>query len=99
MDKMEKRLLKAYEQAITTRGRNKGLLKAKCPKMGTDGAVMWNALAMYANPYKVGLGHIMYASMTDQEFYQACEQFAQDRAKIAKRLDRDRIALERLGAW
>ena len=99
MDQLEKRLLKAYEQAIATRGRNKGLLKAKCPKMGTDGAVMWNALAMYANPYKVGLGHIMYASMTDQEFYHACEQFAQDRAKIAKRLDRDRIALERLGAW
>jgi len=99
MSDIETRLLLALNQAIASKGKHKGQIKAKCPPMGTDGAIMWQALMMHANPYKVGIGHMIYATHMDSEFYKACESFAQERASVLPRLDRDRVALERLGAW
>lgn len=99
MTDMETRLLLALDQAIASKGKHKGQLKAKCPPMGTDGAVMWQALVWHANPFKVSICHMMYASHSDSEFYQACLSFAEERASVLPHLDRDRVALERLGVW
>lgn len=96
---MENRILLAYEGAIATRGKHKGKLKAKCPPMGTDAAIMWQAMQMHANPYKVSIMQLVMGSHGDEEFYAACQKFADERASVAKRLDRDRVALERLGVW
>jgi len=99
MENMEKRLLLAYEGAIATRGKNKGMLKAKCPPMGTDSAVMWQALMLYANPYKASIFQMVWASHGDSEFYDACQQYAKEHASALPRLDRDRVALTKMGAW
>jgi len=98
MDTLENRLLLAYEDAIATKGKNKGKLKSKCPPMGTDGAAMWQSLMLYANPYKCGMFHLFMSSL-DPEFKSACDKFAHDRAELLPRLDRDRVALESLGVW
>jgi hypothetical protein len=99
MDNLEKRLLLAYEGAIATRGKNKGMLKAKCPPMGTDSAVMWQACMYYANPYKVSLFSLVFHGMADDSFKDACFAFAAERASVLPNLDRDRVALTKLGAW
>jgi hypothetical protein len=94
---MERRLLLAYEDAIATRGKHKGQLKAKCPAMGTDGAIMWQALQMLANPYKVSIMQLLFLTPEQREFRAACDKFAAERP--ARYLDRDRVALESLGVW
>ena len=99
MDNMEKRLLLAYGDAIASRGKSKGMLKAKCPPMGTDGAIMWQACMLIANPYKASVFSMWYSSAKDSEFWQACDQFAQSRKGAMRILDRDRVALEKLGVW
>lgn len=99
MTDMENRLLLALDQAIAQRGKNKGMLKAKCPPMGTDGAVMWQALMLHANPYKVSIHQMMFASHGDSDFHEACMAFAEELASVLPLLDRDRFALERMGAW
>lgn len=96
---MEKRLLLALDGAIAQRGKNKGMLKAKCPPMGTDAAVMWQALVLYANPYKASIFQMAMASHGDSEFYEACQQYAWLHADILPSLDRDRVALTKMGAW
>jgi len=89
---MQDRLVQALKDATAQRGKNKGMLKAKCPPMGTDGAIMWNAIMLYANPYKVGMTHLLCGAVCEPEFKQMCDDFARD-------MDRDRVALENLGVW
>ena len=99
MTDMEQRVLFAYEDAIASRGKHKGKLKAKCPPMGTDAAIMWTQMMLHSNPYKVGMMHAIYGSYQDAEFTDACRKFAEERASVAKYLDRDRVALEMLNVW
>ena len=99
MDNLEKRLLLAYGDAIASRGKNKGMLKAKCPPMGTYGAIMWQACMYYANPWKVSVFGLVFSGMADDSFKDACFAFAHARRDVLTILDRDRVALERLGAW
>lgn len=56
------RIKKAISDALSSRGKYKGYLKAKCPPVDTDAAAAWQAIMGYANPYKTGLGHIMFMS-------------------------------------
>ena len=99
MDNLEKRLLLAYGEAIASKGKNKGMLKAKCPPMGTDAAIMWQACMMHANPWKVSIFQTVMAGHGDESFYGACMEFADARRDVLTILDRDRVALERLGVW
>ena len=96
---LNERLHNALDAAIAQRGRNKGMLKAKCPPMGTDGAIMWTALMMYANPYKVGMVQALVGGVSDPDFKAECDEFAAERASVLKRLDRDRVALDKMGVW
>lgn len=97
MNTLERRLLLAYQDAIATRGKHKGQLKAKCPILGTDGAIMWQALQMHANPYKVSIFQLIFLTPEQKAFREACDAFAAERA--THHLDRDRVALESLGVW
>jgi hypothetical protein len=100
MDNMEKRLLLAYEGAIATRGKNKGMLKAQCPPMGTDAAVMWQACMVHANPWKVSIFQVVMAGAgRSGPFYKACMDWADKRKEMLPSLDRDRVALTKLGVW
>jgi hypothetical protein len=99
MSDLSIRLAKAYQGAFASKGRNKGLLKAACPPMGTDAGIMWQALMLYANPYKSGIGHLLGAVFLDPEFKTACDQFALNLSDQLPAADRDRRLLSILGAW
>jgi len=87
----------AIDAAKVSRGKNKGMLKATCPPMGTDGAAAWQALMGYANPYKIGMGHLMFFSDRQRAIYRAIDDALA--GHDLRGLDRDRVALEALGAW
>ena len=93
------RLLLAFDGAIASKGRHAGKLKAKCPPMGTDAAIMWQAVQMNANPYKVSIMQIALLNQEQSAFYGLCQAWADERKAIAHMLDRDRVALDKLGAW
>ena len=67
--------------------------------MGTDTAMMWQALMMFANPYKVGTGHLLMGHWSEPDFKTACGHFALTQADRLLALDKDRVALIRLGVW
>lgn len=53
-------VIKAIDGALSSRGKHKGMLKAKCPPMNTPEAAAWQAITSNANPYEVGLGHCIF---------------------------------------
>ena len=87
----------AIDGALVTRGKHKGQLLAKCPRSNTDAAAAWQAIMGYANPYKLGLGVIMFFNPRQSEIYRAIDDSLDGRDMRA--LDRDRVALEIMGAW
>jgi len=66
---MKQKLEQGIKDAICSRGKRKGLLKAKCPPMNTYGASVWNAMMTYSNPYKVGLGHLFFMDKDKKEVF------------------------------
>lgn len=66
---MKEKLEQGLKQAISSRGKNKGKLKAKCPPVNTYGAAVWQAIMMYSNPHKVGFGHMMFMDKEKRELY------------------------------
>lgn len=89
--------IKAIGAALVSRGKNKGILKAQCPPTGTDAAAAWQAVMGYANPYKLGIGHIMFFNNRQRAIYHAIDDAL--KGKDLRGYDRDRVALELLGAW
>ena len=55
----------AIDAAKVSRGKNKGMLKAQCPKSDSDGAAAWQAMTLQANPHKAGIFTI--AMFTDRQ--------------------------------
>ena len=90
------RLQAAIAGALVSRGKGAGQLKAKCPPMGTDAAIAWQALILVANPFKAGIGHLMLCH--DRDFLAQCQAYV-DTLRGVKTLDRDRRALTRIGVW
>lgn len=66
---LQDKVLMGLKEARSSRGKSKGLLKAKCPPMDTYGAAAWQAIQGFSNPYKVGFGHIMFMSDDKREVY------------------------------
>lgn len=87
----------AIDAAIVSRGKKKGMLKAACPPMGTDAAAAWQAMMGHANPYKIGMGHIMFFTERQSIIYNAIDKALEGRD--ARHIDRDRVALETMGVW
>jgi len=87
----------AMQNALVSRGKNRGQLKAQCPPIGTPEAAAWQAIVAKANPYKLGIGHLLFMSAEHREIFDAVEALIKNLDVC--RLDRDRMALEVLGAW
>lgn len=82
------RLEAASAGAFCKSGPNKGRLKAKCPQMGTDAAIFWQAIQMVANPFKVSIAQLIFLNADQQEFFELVEALASEvlnrkRRKIA----------------
>jgi len=90
-------VINAINGALSSRGKNKGRLKRTCPKMGTDEAAAWQALMGYANPYKIGMGHIIYFTERQGAIYRAIDDSL--KGVDLRGLDYDRVRLEIMGAW
>lgn len=66
---LEEKVKQGLEEAICSRGKRKGMLKAKCPPVNTYGSAVWNAIQGFSNPYKIGLGHMMFMDKDKREVY------------------------------
>ena len=87
----------AIDAALVTVGDRKGMLLANCPKANTDGAAAWQAIMGYANPYKMSIAKIMFFNDRQSAIYKAIDDSLKN--TDVRHLDKDRVALELLGAW
>ena len=98
-DDLKDRYLNALAEAIATRGPRKGMLKAKCPAVDTDAAAVWLGIMSKANPFKVGMAHMMFMRPERKRLYEYAYLRASDMGRNIINLDSDRRALEALGVW
>lgn len=96
---LKEKVKTAIEGALVSRGKNKGMLKAKCPPMGTFEASAWQAIILHANPFKVGFGHLIFFSAEQREIYDYIDNKIKTENISVSGLDRDRKALEAFGVW
>jgi hypothetical protein len=89
----------AINGALVSRGKRKGMLKSKCPKMNTPEAAAWNAIMSHANPFKVGFGHVMFMNADNRAIFNAIDETIKVKGIDVRTIDRDRFALEMMGAW
>lgn len=89
----------AIRGAKSTRGANKGKLKAKCPPVDTPEAAAWQAIMSHANPYKVGFGHMLLMSKSNRAIFDAIDSAIKGGRINVINLDRDSAGLKKLGAW
>jgi hypothetical protein len=88
----------AVDNAIATRGKNKGQLKAKCPPVNTPAAAAWLAMMSIANPYKVGMAQMLFMDADNRKVYEAVKSACEKVDQVVN-LDSDRAALEAAGVW
>ena len=93
------RIQRAIIAATVSRGPRKGMLLASCPAMQRDAAAAWQAITAHANPYKMGIMTLILMSSDQREIYNAVDYTIKTHGLDARGMDRDRVALEQLGAW
>lgn len=79
------RLEAASAGAFCKSGPNKGHLKAKCPAMGTDAAIFWQATQMAANPFKVSIAQLIFLTADQHEFFELVEALATEAVNRKRR--------------
>ena len=106
MNTLSDRAKDAIRSALASKGPRKGLLLASAPKMDSDAYAAWSALMLHCNPFKVGIfAQIMMAHDTERAaLHKEIDGWFESMPQAMKRvfiigLDKDRSALERLGAW
>ena len=93
------RIQRAIIAATVSRGPRKGMLLASCPATRSDAAAAWQAITAHANPYKMGIMTLILMSSDQREIYNAVDYTIKTHGLDARGMDRDRVALEQLGAW
>ena len=90
----------AMAQAICQRGKNKGMLLARAPRVDTAGNAAWQAAMLHYNPYKASIGALMLMSAENRAIYDEWINIFEtlDPMAIAK-IDRDKVVLQGLGVW
>lgn len=89
----------ALKDAVATRGPRKGYLKASAPKSNTLSYAAWQAGMMAFNPYKVSIYGLMVMSEEQREVYDELVKIFDAAKARGFHMDKDREALEKLGAW
>jgi len=94
---MKDKLEIGLQEALVSVGKNKGLLKKKCPPMNTYGSAVWNAIQYHSNPYKVGFGHLYFMDAEIRELY----EYVKDLGKSIdlRNFDSDANALRSIGVF
>lgn len=91
--------IEAIKMAIATKGKNKGMLLAKCPPVNTPEAAAWQAIVSIANPFKLGFGHMLFMDDKNKALYNHIIQAIEDMELDVRGMDMDRRALEYLNVW
>lgn len=99
MTTLSDRARAAIRGAISSQGPAKGRLLRRCPRSGSDAAAAWQALVATANPYKLSVGQLLFMPTDQRELFLEIDHFVTERRIDIRHLDRDRSALEQLGAW
>ncbi len=82
---MQARIDAAMTLAHCQRGPSKGHIKAKCPPMGTDAAIYWQAVQMATNPFKVSVMQLIFLTPDQRELFDAVEAVATAAKATARR--------------
>lgn len=96
---MKDRTREAIGDALCQKGARRGQLKVKPPKHGTDGAIAWHAIQTVVNPWKVSIAALVFLSEEERELFEECQAWVRSIPHFHRVLDRDRKALESMGAW
>jgi hypothetical protein len=100
MTKLSDKAREALKSAYATRGSHRGQLLARCPRANTLEAAAWQAAMAVCNPYKMGIGTILFFSSAQKEIYdEVLAHFESLPREYMLMAQRDREALERLGVW
>ena len=94
---MYDKIIMGMNEAFVQIGSRKGLLKKKCPPMNTYGSAVWNAIQSYSNPYKVGLGHLLFMDRETKELYDYVRQIGKQ--IDLRNFDSDANALRSIGVF
>jgi hypothetical protein len=100
MNKLSDKAREALAAAYATRGKHRGQLLARCPRSDTLAAAAWQGVMLSVNPFKVSIAASLV--FTEEQRAIAAEITAHfDSLPHAYRImaQRDRYALEKLGAW
>lgn len=92
----------ALFDAVAQSGKHKGKLKAKAPPSHTLGYAAWQGAQMVCNPFKVSIAGMMWLTDEQREIMREIEKLFEELKTMglgAEYLDRDRLALTRMGAW
>lgn len=85
-------------ECYATRGKFKGKLKASPPPSGSLAYAAWQGMMLSWNPHKFSIAGLMGMSDEQREVYREVEAWA-ERNHHLRFADRDRAALETMGAW
>lgn len=88
----------ALKACIATRGPHKGKLKANAPPSNSLAYAAWQGAMLSWNPFKASIAGIMFMSDEQRAVMRNVETWA-DANKHLRFADRDRAALETIGAW
>tara|TARA_R110000796_G_scaffold208827_1_gene325172 strand:+ start:2410 stop:2742 length:333 start_codon:yes stop_codon:yes gene_type:complete len=93
-------IISIIDRALVSRGKNKGQLKANCPRGDTLEAAAWQAIQGYANPYKLGIFTQMMFSDDQRHVFDIIDTALKNTKPGALiHMDRDSDALNNLGVW
>lgn len=90
---------KALYDAVAQSGKHKGLLKAKAPPSSSLAYAAWQGAQLVCNPFKVSIAGMMLMTDEQREVMREVEAFMEHYRETMKHADRDRRALESIGAW
>jgi hypothetical protein len=103
---LSERAKAAIHLALVTKGKRKGLLLSSAPKGNSDAFAAWAALMMNCNCFKVGMGNMVRLSWNpeSESLYREIDSWFQalpkgTRNQLIVGLDKDRLALQSIGAW
>jgi hypothetical protein len=100
MNKLSDKARTALAKAYAMRGSHRGQLLARCPRSNTLAAAAWQAAMGVCNPYKMGIGTIMFFSNAQKEIYdEVLAHFESLPREYMLMAERNREALERMGVW
>ena len=89
----------ALRAAIATRGPHKGRLLAKAPPSHTTAYAAWQGAMLARNPYKASIAGLIFMDDAQRAIHKAVTAWFDAMPKAQRvAFDRDRLALELLGA-